>query len=184
MSESGLMAVFLANRPLVQRLVAARTRDPDEAEEVMQELWLRLEQSRTGPVRQPLSYIMRMALNLAADRSISTRRRLGREDAWSGLQPGSCEYPDAETSLIGKRELARVEQAIAQMPGNMAQALIMFRLEGQTQSAIARQLAMSVSGVEKLLARAYRKLAELRLDVTDAAAAEIREFPRSKSDVG
>lgn len=186
MSDSGLMAVFMANRPLVERLLVARTRSRDEAEEVLQELWLRLEQSRPGPIRQPLSYIMRVALNLASDRAMSAQSRRGREEAWTSLQPESAEFPDPEESLLAKSELARVKRAIEQMPANMSQALIMFRLEGQSQGAIARQLAMSVSGVEKLLAKAYRKLADLRQDNTLAAVAGsgMPQMTGSKFDVG
>ncbi|NWN33500.1 RNA polymerase sigma factor, partial [Klebsiella michiganensis] len=47
---------------------------------------------------------------------------------------------------------------IAAMPDRMATALRMFRLEERPQRAIAEHLGISVSGVEKLLARAYRKI--------------------------
>lgn len=185
MSEAGLKAVFLANRPLVERMIAARTRDQDEAEDVAQELWLRLDQVKVGPVRQPLSFVMRMALNLALDRSISRSRRIKRDHAWSGLQPRPEEYPDLEQRLVAQAELDRVMRAIHEMPGNMARALIMYRLEGYPQGAIAQRLGMSLSGVEKLLARAYRKLAELREgEALEVAVPANRDESRSKSDVG
>lgn len=185
MSDSGLQAVFLANRSLVERLIIARTRDKEEAEDILQELWLRVELARSGPISQPLAYIMRMALNLAADRAANSKRRRGREEAWGALQPGSVEFPDPEQSAISRAELDRVQRAIEAMPPNMGRALIMFRLEGQRQGEIARQLAMSVSGVEKLLARAYRKLAEAQpTDFPDMNEAKAGQPTRSNSDVG
>ena len=44
------------------------------------------------------------------------------------------------------------------MPERMATALRMFRLEEQPQRVIAEDLGISISGVEKLLQRAYRKI--------------------------
>jgi len=64
---------------------------------------------------------------------------------------------------MAQRQWQEVEGAIADMPDRMATALRMFRLEEQSQRAIAGHLGISVSGVEKLLQRAYRKIHD-RLD--------------------
>ena len=77
--------------------------------------------------------------------------------------PGADELPDAERMLMARREWQEVEAAIADMPDRMAIALRMFRLEEQPQRAIAEHLGISISGVEKLLQRAYRKIHD-RLD--------------------
>jgi RNA polymerase sigma-70 factor (ECF subfamily) len=173
MAEGGLAAVFLANRPLVRRLVAARAGDPVEADDVLQELWLRIETTRVGPVGDPLAYVMRMALNLANDRHLAERRRTAREHAWSGVQSGAQEQPDAERRLVSAEELARLQALIGSMPERMHRALVLFRIEGKSQRAIADELGITVSGVEKLLARAYRQLVEFRNDtLADSGGAE------------
>ena len=59
---------------------------------------------------------------------------------------------------MAQRQWQEVEGAIADMPERMATALRMFRLEEQPQRAIAEHLGISISGVEKLLQRAYRKI--------------------------
>ena len=107
MADSGIAAVFLANRVMVRRLLAARTGDPAEADDIIQEMWVRLETARVGPVGEPLAYLMRMALNLAADRQLAARRRLARDDAWVALQPGGADYPNAERSMASAEECAR-----------------------------------------------------------------------------
>jgi hypothetical protein len=68
------------------------------------------------------------------------------------------EYPDAERGLIARGELQRVGSLLDAMPERMRDALVMFRLEQRPQKAIAQELGMSLSGVEKLLGRAYRQL--------------------------
>lgn len=162
MSESGIRAVFLARRATLRRLLLARLGDAAEADDVLQELWLRIEQARTGPVQDPAAYIMRMALNLATDRRIADRRREGRHSAWGSLQPESAEVPGQEQALMARNELARVQALLDSMPEAMRRALILFRLEGRSQRAIAEDLGMSLSGVEKLLARGYRQLVEFQ----------------------
>ncbi|MGY2499272.1 sigma factor-like helix-turn-helix DNA-binding protein, partial [Klebsiella pneumoniae] len=61
------------------------------------------------------------------------------------------------------------------MPERMATALRLFRLEGVSQRAIADRLGISVSGVEKLLQRAYRKIEE-GLGQVDADLANARRL--------
>lgn len=170
MSESGISAVFLANRALVRRLLLARTGNAADAEDIVQEMWLRIEQARMGPVADPLAYLMRMASNLAADRQTATRRRLAREGGWLSLQPKGDEQPDPERQILSAEEWARLDALLGSMPEPMHRALRMFRLEGMRQRAIAEELGMSVSGVEKLLARAYRRLVDFRNDSMAAGA--------------
>lgn len=49
---------------------------------------------------------------------------------------------------------------MAEMPERMQTALRLSRFEQQPQRAIAETLGISVSGVEKLLRRGFRKLVE------------------------
>lgn len=171
MSEQGLSAVYMAQRPVLLRLLTARLGNADEAEEVVQELWLRLQRSKPGPIADPAAYLFRMASNLATDRRLSHARREKRDDAWKGMEPGDADYPDSERQLAARQELAQVEAVLAEMPERMRRALLMFRVEEQPQRVIADTLGITVSGVEKLLRRGYRHLVErMAGDGADSAA--------------
>mgnify|MGYP003865555027 CR=1 FL=1 len=74
MTEAGLKAVFLAERPMLLRLLAARLGNPADAEDALQDIWLKLDQHGVPPVAQPAAYLYRMATNLAADRRIAAAR--------------------------------------------------------------------------------------------------------------
>lgn len=163
MTDSGLTAVFLTQRDQLTRFLAVRLGNRDEAEDVIQDMWLRLARFPTGPVSEPRAYLFRMAANLATDRRVSAARRGARENAWVSLQPDSAEFPDGEQQLIAKDELEHVERILSDMPERMRQALVMFRLEEKSQKMIGYSLGITVSGVEKLLRRGYRQLIE-RLD--------------------
>jgi len=136
----------------------ASNRSICEAEEVAQELWIKLERNPAGPVAEPAAYLFKMANNLATDRRIAGQRRQVRDSHWVDLQASEGEIPSIERDVLARDALTRVSSVIADMPERMRTALIQFRLEGMPQREIAENLGITVSGVEKLLARAYRLL--------------------------
>jgi RNA polymerase sigma-70 factor (ECF subfamily) len=153
-----LRAVFLAERGLFLRLLVARMGSVDEAEEVLQDLWLRLDTVAGGPIADPTAYLYRMANNMAIDRRRRAARRLDRDSAWSDSRPGATEQPDAERAMIARDRLAHVEAILARLPDRVATAFRLYRFEELSQKAIAERMEISVSGVEKLLQRAYAKI--------------------------
>jgi RNA polymerase sigma-70 factor (ECF subfamily) len=156
LADGGLRAIFLEQRPMLSRLLAARLGSRDDAEDALQDMWLRIDQLADQPIAQPAAFLYRVANNLATDRRIAAARRGAREAAWLEDQPTADDLPDAERTLAVRDELRAIEAAIADMPERMSTALRLYRLENTPQRAIAEQLGISVSGVEKLLQRAYR----------------------------
>ena len=171
MAEGGLKAVFLEERPMLMRLLVARLGSREEAEDALQDMWIKLDQLVAKPVAQPAAYLYRMAANLAADRRISTARGGARDTAWLDIQPVAEELPDIERTLIARERLAEIEVALAAMPERMAAAFRMFRIDELPQKHISEQLGISVSGVEKLLQRAYRQ-------IYDAGSIKSEGFPK------
>ncbi len=175
MSDGGLKAVFLAQRSMLLRLLAARLGSRDDAEDALQDMWLRIDQLAEQPIAQPAAFLYRVAANLATDRRIAASRRGARDAGWVEIQPRAEDLPDAERVAVARSEWETVEAAIAEMPERMATALRMFRLEERPQRAIADQLGISVSGVEKLLQRAYKKIQE-RLESAGGDSAPVRRL--------
>ncbi|WP_294336198.1 RNA polymerase sigma factor [uncultured Sphingomonas sp.] len=158
MDDGGLKAIFLEQQPILRRLLVARLGNAEDAEDALQDMWLRIDQLAQRPIAQPAAFLYRVAANLATDMRISAGRRAARDTAWLDDQPEASQVPNAERVLAARSEWQAVEAAIADMPERMAIALKMFRIEEQSQRTIAERLGISVSGVEKLLQRAYRKL--------------------------
>lgn len=158
-SDSGLKAVFLAERATLLRLLVARLGNRADAEDALQDIWLKLDQQQGGqPVAQPAAYLYRMAANLASDRRIAAMRSGARDTAWVAVQPGDDEQPTIERTLLARERLAQVETALAAMPARMSAALRLHRVENLPQKQIADRLGMTVSGVEKLLRRALKQI--------------------------
>ena len=184
---SGLRAVFLAERKMLLRLLAARLGGMSEAEDALHDLWLRLESNGTGPVAQPAAYLYRMANNIAFDRRRSAARHAARDGGWLEAQPRSEEMPGVEQALIAREQLARIEAALATLPEPAARAFRRFRFDGVPQKAIAAELGISISSLEKLLQRAYRRVHESMRETgakETSADSGRRRRPTNGEDVG
>ena len=89
MAIGGLRAALLENRAALLRFLLARRVAADEAEDILQDLFVKLESHPAGPVAEPRAYLYRMAENLLLDRRRSAGRRTGREEAWATAQLGA-----------------------------------------------------------------------------------------------
>ena len=67
MTPTGIEAVFLANRDKLVRFLTARGAG-DAAEDLVQDLWLKLSGRMDGPIANPLAYLYRAAGMLRIDR--------------------------------------------------------------------------------------------------------------------
>lgn len=159
---------------MLLRLLVARLGSREDAEDAAQEMWLKLDDIDTGPVEHPAAYLYRMAANLASDRRASAMSSKSRDSAWAELQPGAEELPDAERSLIAHERLRQIDATLNAMPERMSTAFRMFRIGGQSQKAIADTLGISVSGVEKLLQRAYRQVHDVGTGLGEETADQHR----------
>ena len=141
---------------MLVRLLVARLGNREDAEDAAQELWLKLSDLPIAPIANNTAYLYRMAANLAHDRRTSAKSGTARDRAWLEVQPGAQELPDAERAMLARERLRHVNETLNAMPERMSAAFRMFRIEGHSQKAIAARLGITVSGVEKLLHRAYR----------------------------
>lgn len=180
--SGGLQAIFLEQRAMLHRLLVARLGSHAEADDVLQDMWLRIDSLTDRPIDQPAAFLFRIAANLATDRRIAAQRRGARDGAWHDVQPVAAELPDTERALIARDRLARVEAAMDEMPDRMRTALRMFRFDEQPQRTIADTLGISVSGVEKLLRRAYRRIVEAADDDGADRTLRRRHVDEGKAD--
>jgi RNA polymerase sigma-70 factor (ECF subfamily) len=81
-NDSGLAALLEAERGALLRFLAARCGDAAEAEDLLQELWLKAAMTPTGPIANGRAYLFRMANNLMLDRARTRRRAMRRDRAW------------------------------------------------------------------------------------------------------
>ena len=166
MANTGLAALLEAQQADLLRFLAARCGDAAEAQDLLQELWLKAATVPSGPIAHGRAYLFRMANNLVLDRARMRRRAMKRERAWldrDGPSAGSSDQrpdpaPDAESELIAAQDAELVRRAIEALPDGARRALLLYRFDGRGQSDIARIMGISRSGVEKHLALAMKHL--------------------------
>ena len=165
MKHHGLQQIFDENREQLLRYLRAHGAG-DAAEDLLQELWLKVAAAASGPIASPRSYLFRAATNLMIDRRRSEAQAQRREIEWSGLAdrlPGSAANdPGPERELDGRRRLALVEAELARLPSRAMSIFRQHRLEGRTQREIAAAMGLSASTIESDLRIVYRLLGELR----------------------
>lgn len=155
----GLEGVLLANRDRVVRFLEVRGAG-DAAEDIFQDLWMRLTEKGLGPIGEPLAYVMRAANNLMLDRYRSARQSALRDMAWSDA--AIAERPSAERTLISREQLALIERAIAATGERPARIFRRFRVDGVQQREIAAETGVSLSTVEADLRKVYAAIAKAR----------------------
>jgi RNA polymerase sigma-70 factor (ECF subfamily) len=160
MPAQSLQTLFMACRPALLRFMQLRGVSADEAEDMAQDLYLKLEDLNVGTIAEPRAYLYRMADNLLLDRRRTAIRRVRREELWSQAGTDLRASPAdpataADEALIARQRLQIVESALASLPERTVEIFRRFRVEGERQRQIAADLGISVSAVEKHLQRAY-----------------------------
>lgn len=166
----GMDAVLLAHRAQLIRFLESHGAG-DAAEDLFQELWMRVTQRPTGPVGNPLAYLYRAANNLMVDRYRAERQSRVRDQAWTEARGAAQEMapdPSAEQVLIAREQLARMNAALNALGDRASRCFRRFRLDGVSQKEIAVELGVSLSTVESDLRRAYAALLVVRRQSDDA----------------
>lgn len=168
--STGLEVVLAANRSILARFVRARLRDDAALDDVLQELWLKVQTVDSGPIAEPLAYLYRMADNLVLDRKRAERRREARDHHWSELRAnGSDLAADAEPSpervVVARDYLRKVDARLALLPERTIYIFRAVRIDKRPQKELASELGISVSAVEKHLQRAFREIISVKEDL-------------------
>jgi RNA polymerase sigma-70 factor (ECF subfamily) len=170
-SEQELEMLFGVLRAELHRFLVARTGDAGEAEDILQDLWIKARQPGTGPILNGRAYLYRMAQNLVIDRRREQQRRMRRQRVWleGDDDPGSGSEPkdgslNAEEAMLDREEAARLASAMATLPDGARRAFELHRLDGLSHAEVAERLGISKSGVEKHMAVAMKYLRRAMLD--------------------
>lgn len=137
-----------------RRRLARRLGSSDAAEETLHELYLRMDRSDSvGVLRNPNTYILASAVNLARDRWRTEHRRAERVDV-DALYALIDENPGPDRIVEGRQSVEALERALDQLTPRQRKILIAVRFEKMTQDEIAARLGISSRLVRTELQRA------------------------------
>lgn len=143
-----------------------RTVSESEAEDLLQELYVRLiRQVDRAPPTNCKGFLFSAAANLLRDRwRRRAARRLDRTDSLDGfgdLKDVEEHDPSLWTEQI--EQLEQLDRALTQVSDKAASAFLCHRVEGCSYADIAVRMGVSVSMVEKYISSVLAELREARL---------------------
>lgn len=148
----------------LHRMVARLIGDEEEALDVVQETFVSAHDAlrRYDPARPMRAWLARIAINKARDwrRRRIVRRLISVVLPLDHALDTADDVPSIETRAADRQELDRVAAALATLPGNLREVLVLRTIEGLNQAETAGILAISEKAVETRLYRARQKLAD------------------------
>lgn len=142
--------------------------NPSTAEELAQEVFLRVYRSRTAyePSAKFTTWLYRIATNLAVNHARDTRHerpentvRLDEPDQETGTTPDLADDElSVEAKMVKRERLAAIRSKVNALPERQRLAVIMHKYQEMDYREIAGVLKLSESATKSLLFRAYETL--------------------------
>lgn len=150
--ERAFRRVFVRHYPAVRRLLAHVTRDPNEAEDLAQDVFVTLLHQRfeLGREHDLRRWLLRVALNRGLNAVRGGRRREGRERSAAPPQ-----IYDLEATVEGRRVQQEVRTVLAGLEPRAAKLLVLHQL-GLSHAELAEIVDVAPGSIGTLLTRAKR----------------------------
>jgi RNA polymerase sigma-70 factor (ECF subfamily) len=136
----------------LQRYLSRRLMQRQDAEDLAQEVYLRLLRiDAAKQVQTPAAYIFGSASHVVADFKSEARRGYWREDG--GDEPDDrISSPDELADRLNLQQ--QIERAFARLPRTHARVLIAHKHRGLSYEEVAAELGLSIHTVEKYVTQA------------------------------
>lgn len=154
--------VVAETTPRLFRLVARMMGDPGEAEDVLQDGYIRafdaLIEGRFDGRSGAFTWIYRVVANVALDAMRSRKRRRARFTDEEAAGEAPDEAQGDESRLVARAALRDLDELLAELPPDQRTALVLKELEGLSSAEVAEVMGTSVGAVEQRLVRARAML--------------------------
>jgi RNA polymerase sigma factor (sigma-70 family) len=165
-----LESIFSSNYAALRRYAQRIVNDREEAAEIAQETFLRLQQILEAGNSAPAEtvFLYRVARNLAID---SVRRRLTRRrfETTDGRIMSSAAEKSTEDELLEQEERTRIRQALRVLRPRDAECLAL-RNRGCSYGEVAQILHIHPASVGPTVSRALRRLRQAYFGLTTGTA--------------
>jgi RNA polymerase sigma-70 factor (ECF subfamily) len=145
-------------KSVIGRLVLNAREAEDLAQETFVRVWQQREKFRAGAEFRP--WVFSIAVNLARNRLRWWRRRPSVSlQEWNETpEAGDGKVETGTKTLEAAERAAAVREAIAALPAELREAIVLFEYEQLPQAEIAQAVGATTKAVETRIARAREKL--------------------------
>jgi RNA polymerase sigma-70 factor, ECF subfamily len=149
-------ATALINRisPALHRFLNAQCASVTDADDLLQEVWLRIHRVRQTyrPGKPLLPWIYAIARRVRIDHYRKSLRSTMREQRWDELSATAAD------SLAQPQPVDALEELMAPLSESQREVLEMLKVVGMSLEEVAQATSSSVGSVKQKVHRAYRKL--------------------------
>lgn len=140
-------AFFSAERPKLARYLARQTGSQEDAEDLVQEAWIRLARNAAHAGRAPRGYLRTILQSVITDfRRGRDRRQTDRHQELTNSIV--VEAPSPEDHVVGRSEIACLELALAELPKRRRDIFIRANLRGESCATISKTYGLSKRTIE------------------------------------
>jgi len=163
-----LVSEYLSSRDALVRFLSARTGSAAEAEDIIQDVFLKVQAIDPAGIENPKAFLYRLASNLFVDKLRSARRRRARDEAYAQSHTEAAgmdlvaQTPDPQQIVDSRQQLQQLIQSVDSLPPQCRRVFMLHKLEGLSYAEVAQSLGISKSAVEKHMMTALRRLSEGR----------------------
>jgi RNA polymerase sigma-70 factor (ECF subfamily) len=157
-SDRDLDALYRRYRAALYRYATWFTGDPDLAEDVVQETFLRARERMPRRSEATRGWLFTVATNLARDTLRVARRRRELLAEQGDMLPGPAAVPDAAVQLEREELGARLRAALDGL-SERERSVLLLRHEGFRHREIAEAVGTTAKSVGTMIARAADKVA-------------------------
>jgi RNA polymerase sigma-70 factor (ECF subfamily) len=161
--QAAFAEIVSRHKQPLHRLIARVIGDEDEALDILQEVFVSAHASlRRFDIGRPMrAWLARIAINKARDwrRRRAVRRLISAVLPIEHASQVAADQPATDTLAADREELRQVGAAIATLPANLRETLVLRAIEGMSQAEAAEALGISEKAVETRLYRARQRLA-------------------------
>ena len=144
---------------LVFRIAYSVLRNHADAEDTVQEVFLRVARRGVKGIEDPKAWLSRIAWRVSVDR-FRRIARSGQEEFDERIHAPSRHRPGVESEVISRQTLAVLDRLIATLPRKEREALLLTSIEELSGAEAARILGTTQTSVRARVFRARQRLAE------------------------
>lgn len=156
-NATALTRLLLTERRSLLRLAQRIVGSVPAAEDVTQSLWFRVQRVEDDPpIVNKRAFLYRLATNLATDHVRAATRHGKLFEGGDLPLDVSANTPSAETRLVDRERLQRLEAALEELPLRCRQVFTLRRIDGVPADEVAQRLGITLNAVAKHVRIAVR----------------------------
>ncbi len=165
--QPSLRNAYLEKRADLVRFFSLRLKSTEAAEDLVQDIFVRISELDDGHVSNPAAYLYRVGWNMMLDRLRHQRRAAVRDDDWSNAHhtkvanEAVVDTTPADDMVAARQKLAKIAKALEDLPQQTQRVFRLHKFEGLAHAEVALKLGISRSAVEKHVSAALRHLLRL-----------------------